>query len=158
MRGSLKDIKTITTMEQAKVSTTIEQGERLMSLGIDPDTTADMEWKRLSDGDDYKVGAINGKYHKGLFSDRYKYTRPAWSLEALIGLMPESIEVSPNKWWGTYDFRILKDRIEYFGDDDNFYQFMLKEHNGSMIDTAVAIIEFLVENGYMKPKEETKKR
>ena len=90
MRGSSKDIKIITTMA-AKVSTSIEQGERLMSLGIDPDTTADMEWTRQSDGDDYKVGAINGKYHKGLFSDRYKYTRPAWSLEALIGLMPENI-------------------------------------------------------------------
>lgn len=140
---------------QRKVSTSIEQGERLLALGIDPDTTADMVWKHGRDGDEYKVCPIDGRYHKGLFADRYKYTRPAWSLGALVDLMPESIEVSPNKWWGTYDFRILKDRIEYIGDNDNFYQFRLMDYNDCMIDTAVAVIEFLVKNEYMVPEKET---
>ena len=71
------------------------------------------------------------------------------NLEALINLMPETIEVNKSKWYGKYDFRLDKDGISYVCDDDKFYHFLKRDYNDSYIETAVAVLEWLLDNGYI---------
>lgn len=138
-----------------KVSTSIEQGERLLALGIDPDTTADMVWKHERDGEEYKVCPIDGRYHKGLFADRYKYTRPAWSLGALLRLLPDVIrtENSLGKWF--YTLHILKDRIEYGSrSDDGSWSAMISDSEENLIDAACNILCWLAANKFLEQGKE----
>ncbi|MBO6271788.1 hypothetical protein J6O48_03295 [bacterium] len=69
-----------------KICTSIEQSKKLIELGIDVNT-ADMYWKN-GVSDRYIqcfTPFVCGDYQNGI---NFDYDIPAWSLSALLGLMP----------------------------------------------------------------------
>lgn len=70
-----------------KIATTIEQGKKLLELGIDPNT-ADMFYEKM-DNEEYDYHLCVGKMPKmQIACEEYV---PAWSLSALLNLLPLSI-------------------------------------------------------------------
>lgn len=70
-----------------KICTSIEQSKKLIKLGIDVNT-ADMYWKN-GVSDRYIqcfTPFVCGDYQNGI---NFDYDIPAWSLTALLGLMPK---------------------------------------------------------------------
>lgn len=86
----------------AKICTSIEQSKKLIELGLDTNT-ADMYY--IYDGFEEINSELPSVGHKCLEKDI-----PAWSLSALLGLIPNLDERSPtlcrniqeNKWWVVY--------------------------------------------------------
>lgn len=118
--------------------TTIEQSKKLVELGLDTNT-ADMWWQEGRVGPEPVIGnyALHiqcmkdcdyRKIHKTLIS-------PAWSLGALLELMPESYQLTSNK--------------------DNKYQFMLINNPkpdwfDTPFESVYNMVCWLLENGYIK--------
>lgn len=82
-----------------KIATDLEQSVKLVELGIDP-STADMHWESISD-DDHRLGLFTAKETKESL-ERMQYTlkttfnvklSPAWSLSALLEMLPLKINV-----------------------------------------------------------------
>lgn len=68
-----------------KICTSIEQSQKLIELGIDVNT-ADMmwdDWNLIDEGWKLSVG-----YHPGIEKDYGRKCYPAWSLSALLELLP----------------------------------------------------------------------
>ena len=85
---------------KTKISTSIEQSKKLIGLGLDVNT-ADMYYNVIDDS--FKLYDDNAKLYinDGLNSDidwknifSYDKILPAWSLSALIELMPEHIVIN----------------------------------------------------------------
>lgn len=75
------------------IATTIEQSKHLLELGLDP-KTADMFWKySASLGNTDINGRIAVSYHDNLFVGKYDGAIPAWSLSALLEVMPKGTEL-----------------------------------------------------------------
>ena len=71
------------------IATTIEQSKELVRLGLDP-KTADMFWRySASLGNTDINGKIAVSYHDNLFVGKYDGAIPAWSLSALLEVMPK---------------------------------------------------------------------
>lgn len=71
------------------IATTIEQSKHLLDLGLDP-KTADMFWRySASLGNTDINGKIAVSYHDNLFVGKYDGAIPAWSLPALLEVMPK---------------------------------------------------------------------
>ena len=67
-----------------QVCTTIEQSNKLIELGINPDT-ADMGWFKA-----YSLkGEIYKPFRKEYKLENYKTDIPAWSLHRLLKMLPE---------------------------------------------------------------------
>ena len=115
-----------------QVCTTIAQSKILQELGISEDTSdmfypTDFSFPRVhEDGDDLKVGL------------------PAWSLGALIGLLPSEINRRNRKKY----FKLEHERVSYF-DKDEIYGFSFYVEN-NLFDACVSMIERLVKNKYIK--------
>jgi hypothetical protein len=119
-------------------ATTIEQSKHLFELGLDPNT-ADMNWwGNEKIGDEYILDFI--PYSK---KSVYYSCLPAWSLQALLEVMPIELEVGLLKTpiSGEYFFSWWTDD-HHMGDD-------YKEP----IDAAYEMVHWLLENGYIKTKE-----
>ena len=69
------------------VATTIEQSKRLLELGL-PKETADMTWKNWSGDDKLSIG-LDPAITNELYSFRKGLTIPAWSLSALLDVIPK---------------------------------------------------------------------
>ena len=90
-----------------KICTTIEQSQKLIELGIDANT-ADMVWvcgRLHTDGPKYQVLRV-----KEEVSEPENYI-PAWSLSALMDLMPICVLSVLNKTDGNL-YRVVKDTNE----------------------------------------------
>lgn len=111
-----------------KICTDIPQSEKLIELGIDTNT-ADMYWATdtlplmffpLGDIDaDWDYAMKNGMF-------------PAWSLSALLKLMPKSIISTPNPFSDNYCCRNIEFDMEFYADNP--------------VDAAVEMICWLKEN------------
>ena len=115
----------------SQVCTTIEQSERLLSLGLKKET-ADCCWTK-----DERDNII-----LSLIDDAVEYIEPAWSLGRLIEMMP--LDVVPA---GGFDniFMLTKNypsgySVEY--DGFSYY------HKKNIYDTIIEGIEHLIEEGY----------
>lgn len=158
----------------AQICTTREQGKKLQELGVSVDT-ADMSWHftnmksealqwelkttRLTTKENFfgkieKLASLFYKHADGssmtgeeVFDKIWGKDLPAWSLGALIELMPDKIK--GNIFCLVYDLNIEKNHIVYSnrqGDDD-----MLKyEAYGDLVDCCVEIIEQLTKDGHIK--------
>lgn len=96
-----------------KICTSIEQSKKLLALGIDINT-ADMYYDCNSDDiQDKPEVAIGTVWSKDI---------PAWSLGALIELLPNKIVVNNEK----YFLHFTKNKVEYVGivicDGQKIYQ------------------------------------
>ena len=123
---------------KSQISTTHEQSQRLIDLGLNP-ATADM----ILSPDNHPMCTPYSQEMPGAYKER---CIPAWSLSRLLDIMPYSIEQSgrPNA-----DLSI---------DTDSQYWFVTYEELGydakhqtmkhSLFDAIVDMIEWLIWNGY----------
>ena len=88
-----------------KICTSIEQSLKLIELVIDVNT-ADMYYPNRVGGHNYPL-PIEYKINLPLLSQEI----PAWSLSALIGLMPDKISINNE----TYYLSFTKKSVEYRG-------------------------------------------
>lgn len=116
-----------------KICTSIEQSKKLLELGLDP-STADMMWGYFYNGENQCVPQIRpfldmrGEIPKGYV--------PAWSLAALLGLMPDVIKVEEE----CYTFSLIKNVIEYVRHDGNI---LYSTGGESFVDAAVKMFELI---------------
>lgn len=139
-----------------KICTSFEQSKKLIELGIDPDT-ADMGYLWWMDTETKKEGideiptVLNGLPLE-------KCDIPAWSLTALINLMPESImrkdkihdemtyvpsferTISPScVYYRNYSLDAMDRAFASYGEDDK-----------DLVDACCNMIGWLIKNGYIK--------
>lgn len=111
----------------SKICTSLEQSQKLIELGIDIDT-ADMLWTY-----DFMVNDINGLNVISELLKPEKNDIPAWSLTALLKLMPYYILHSPNPLSEKYCCICVEYEIETYGDSqlDAVFEMIvwLKENN-----------------------------
>ena len=146
---------------KSKIATTRDQSARLLHCGVSADT-ADMSWRTiLCPGNDEpwadpQLSVLPYSEAKDIYGD--DYIEPAWSLSALLGLLPKEIDIDG------YPYRISI----YFENPDEpvignqwclFYK--PKKHNEKshyiddvpmyatdLIECAVLMAEWLTENNY----------
>lgn len=78
-----------------KICTSIEQSQKLIELGIDV-STADMYWWATSKR--YYMEAMDD----GDFNEREGHI-PAWSLTALLGIIPDKISIDNESYYLSFD-------------------------------------------------------
>lgn len=125
---------------KTKICTSIEQSKKLIELRIDKNT-ADMHY--FYDGYnptklDVGYDKDNAKYYRGTEN---KYI-PAWSLSALLQLMPITCDVIKdfhNRYYCSNKF-----------DDNDFDTWHLTTSCENPIDAAVEMVVWLLKNGYIK--------
>ena len=122
---------------KTKICTDIEQSKKLVKLGIDVDT-ADMYWHKKIDGT------------LSLRTDNLmvKLDTPAWSLSALLGLMPFQIIDNNQRFgfrqWKGYNSQGETYRYEYVSNiGDRLYE---TYHLNNPVDAAFEMICWLKEN------------
>ena len=114
-----------------KICTSKEQSQKLIELGIDRNT-ADMVWvcgRLHTDGLEYQVLRV-----KEEVSEPENYI-PAWSLSALLGLMPTCVLSVFNRTDGNL-YRVVKDTDER----------KETEYHRNSIDAAFVMVCWLLEN------------
>ena len=123
----------------ARIATSIEESKRLLGLGIDPNT-ADMRWYREQKWFPYELQPY--PYNESIITDGNESMKPAWSLGALLDLCP-------------YDREVYFDRNRY-----GMYwidtELTSMPFDGDYIGAMVKTIELLVDEGYIKGKEDKK--
>lgn len=131
------------TKFNSQICTTIEQSERLLKLGIKPET-ADMGW----------VSCVGGKW--GIVDrSRYYADIPAWSLHRLLNLIPKELEVDiiplygrNYKQWVCFNMNYDYNIIYFDGNQEEFKGF----YESNVYDKAISCIEWLIGEGYF-PKD-----
>lgn len=131
---------------KTKICTSIEQSKKLLELGLDADT-ADMGYNGIENRDTGRI-----------WYDKYPTTMPnvdsipAWSLSALLELIPDEI-----KFEGTNcSLELAKDWISYGGCDayDASYRIQPMAFNKEpLIDLAYKTVCWLIEQGYIKTEK-----
>lgn len=120
------------------IATTIKQSKKLLGLGINPDT-ADMLYIKREINDTFIETPIvrpNGELLNSL---------PAWSLSALVDLMPKNVEIERTHIGWRCDYYSNNDSLLKYGKDKN-----------TLFDAAFEMIEWLCQEGYIKTKETEK--
>lgn len=79
--------------------TTIEQSKRLLSFRLNPES-ADLSWYRATEMYPYQLDTLN-KGHGRMEGDDLI---PAWSLNALLEVLPRKIELHSGEWDKRYDY------------------------------------------------------
>ena len=103
-----------------KICTDLEQSQKLIELGIDVKTT-DMFWDMAEPEKRRKplIGPISDYY------DMENWAVPAWSITALLGLMPFQI-IENNNRFGFY-------QVKGFNKQGETYRFGYKTNNNSFL-------------------------
>jgi hypothetical protein len=115
-----------------RISTNIEQSKHLFELGLDPNT-ADMNWwGNEKIGDEYILDFI--PYSK---KSVYYSCLPAWSLSALLEVMPKNAEL----------IKMENDAHELYYEVD--YMFTGYE-DSDPITAAYEMVCYLLEQGFIK--------
>ena len=124
-----------------KICTSIEQSKRLIELGIDV-STADMYYFTIVRDYPYSQGKIKtiAKIMDGSFSSNYDI--PAWSLSALLGLIPDKISINNE----TYYLSFTKKRVEFRGPITWDGQKAKTFEMDNILDAAFEMICWLKEN------------
>ena len=119
-----------------KIATTVEQSKRLVVLGLDVGT-ADMHYT-LDNTSGYELYAGSPGIRMV----------PAWSLDALVSIMPDEIEKAG--FSEPFPFGMLKghDKVwfQYFYGDGGA---LVQSDGSDSIDAAVGMVEWLLESGYL---------
>ena len=79
------------------IATTIKQSKKLIELGIDVNS-ADMHWQYIEEDN----GQLQWFYFPKDFSINENESIPAWSLSALIELIPNKISISDDLYYVCY--------------------------------------------------------
>ena len=130
---------------KTKIATDIRQSRELLKLGLDP-KTADMfwrDWRRDTKNITYPCAGVGNE----------KEDLPAWSLSALLDLLPES--VSPdNDSYQIYYMQVYNHDslhgVDYVGEleGDSLEGFC----EASFVDAAYKMIRWLIKHAYIETK------
>jgi hypothetical protein len=127
----------------SNIATTIEQSKRFLELWLDP-KTADMVWVRYAAGG-YRLEVL----HRELFERIMETDIPAWSLSALLEVMPSNID--------DYDLYITKHKYVDGGHGYNVeynrgftISVLHKETNRDLVTAAYEMVCYLLEQGLIK--------
>ena len=137
------------------ISTTIEQSKELVRLGLDP-KTADMCFEMDKGNWTLNVGKKSAQVNRGL-------AIPAWSLDALLKVMPIHIakdgmeyklKVFPSGLFSTHS-DTSKWTLQYCGIDYSYrardkYPILVKVTQHDLIDAAYEMACWLLEQGFIK--------
>ena len=127
-----------------KICTNIKQSKRLIELGIDVDT-ADMYYQWYSE--------TESALHVGKGSKKINADCPAWSLSALLSMMPKSICIKQSEHSGYFYFlewQFANDNsLRYVGHDGKCLIDIYSDHDvkwKDSIDTTFEMVCWLKEN------------
>lgn len=131
--------------------TSVEQSKKLLELGLNPESADMIHWK-MSRDEYYEheniiwTDSVNTLRRKGLVS--FDETRmeiiPAWSLSALLEMMPKIDEQNATLECCTDDTgKVVSYTIEYWTVKNTGYY-------DTAIDAAYSMVVWLLENGYIK--------
>lgn len=122
-----------------KICTSIEQSQKLIELGISYDT-ADMIWATIYDENhmvsDYRLDVIPCRLYSG-------NAIPAWSLSALIDLMPDKILINNESYYLSF----TKERVSFRGPVTWDGQKAKSFEMDNIFDAAFEMVCWLKENG-----------
>lgn len=137
---------------KTNIATTKDQSARLLRCGV-PADTADMSWRTIlypsndEPWTDPQLSVLPYSEAKDIYGD--DYIEPAWSLSALLGLLPFKIHN------GKYEYWLDIAPMDYGKQWSIGYYCMEKPrvikgltHTDSLIECAVQEIEWLTANGY----------
>lgn len=117
------------------ICTSVEQSQTLIKLGISEDT-ADLYYI-LRRNSEPRLALLNATLPSGMLN-----SIPAWSLSALINLLPEFID-SDGK---DYCLIMLSDRVVYWdGNTTKLYE----TTDGNLLDAVVNTILWLLDKNYI---------
>ena len=117
-----------------KICTTIEQSKKLIELGI-PKNTADMRIGNYV-GKSGKVDGTNVHYYTKEESFGAPEIIPAWSLSALVDLMPKNVEIERTHIGWRCDYYSNNDSLLKYGKDKN-----------TLFDAVFEMVVWLKESG-----------
>lgn len=127
------------------IATTLSQSRRLLQCGV-PAESADMFRWVNSYGQEF----LETHYKP---SPAVKYT-PAWSLSALLGLLPKEIKVDEDPYSEVQEYGLLIYpfmggwQVDYQYCDNDECQCLKCVHGTDLIEACVKAIEWLAEDGY----------
>ncbi len=133
------------------IATTREQSARLLQCGVDP-KTADMVWTHFdSDGEQYERLDV-------MSEDAYEVSSlkpfPAWSLSALLELLPKEIKVDESPYdevqkYGLLIYPFMSGwQIDYQYCENDECQCLKCIYDTDLIEACVKAIEWLTANNY----------
>lgn len=132
-----------------KICTSIEQSKKLIELGIDINT-ADMHystWTILNEGE-YILSPNQGETIEELQEDYGNQVIPAWSLSALIQVLPITIVDSWTDYCLMLDIKAKMPRYVKYGDVYH-PEFPWDFKKQSLLDSVVESIFWLHNNNYL---------
>lgn len=132
-----------------KICTSIEQSKKLIELGIDINT-ADMHystWTILNEGE-YILSPNQGETIEELQEDYGNQVIPAWSLSALIQVLPITIVDSWTDYCLMLDIKAKMPRYVKYGDVYH-PEFPWDFKKQSLLDSIVESIFWLHNNNYL---------
>ena len=139
---------------KSQICTTVEQSDRLLGLGLKPET-ADMHylwagyWHLSLEPWEHAVDDYPFDFHSEEEQEDWKLRHhPAWSLHRLIEMMP-----SPIKCRNGYDYANLSvntELVQYRYYDTDYMHDECYEHfnDGNVYDNIIDCIEWLIKEGY----------
>ena len=121
---------------KSQICTTVEQSNRLLGLGLKPET-ADMCWIPLNDG----------RCVLGVSTEIRLDTIPAWSLHRLIEIMPRCIKC--RNGFDYADLYVNYDLVQYRFYDTDYMHDVCYEHfnDGDVYSNVIDCIEWLIKEG-----------
>lgn len=137
---------------KTNISTNKEQSDRLLRCGV-PADTADMSWRTIlcpSNNEpwaDPQLSPLPYLEAKDIYGD--DYIEPAWSLSALLGLLPFKIHSGKYEYWldiAPMDYGRQWSIGYYCTEKPRVIKGLT--HTDSLIECAVQEIEWLSKNGY----------
>lgn len=133
-----------------KICTTLEQSLKLMSLGLDTDTA-----DSCIIGDKVQLSFLADEYRE--FGDTVlKDYWPAWSLTALLNLMPKTISIKADEhsaYFYFLEWQFANDNsLRYVGHNRECLVDIYSDHDGEWkdeVDTAFEMLCWLLENKHI---------
>lgn len=133
--------------------TSIEQSKHLLELGLDPQT-ADMYYEYTAEEPKYKIYVGKSiSIAKNLYSYRNGHVIPAWSLSALLELMPKFDD--NGRYYIGLEYSKEPDKTGYV---ELLFNFSWREDSlktvdaDNLLDASFEMVCWLLENGYIEKK------
>lgn len=142
-----------------QISTTPEQSRRLLACGVSADT-ADMSIRTIvepmmcEDVAWHNPRLLTLPYSEAKDIYRGDEVTPAWSLSALLGLLPQEIKVDESPYdeiqrYGLLIYPFMGGwQVDYQYCEDDECHCLICRHGDNLIEACVKAIEWLTVNGY----------
>ena len=128
--------------------TTIEESKQLIEAGLDVNT-ADMFWQASEDPSMWEYDnpqIFVGEKPKLML--KWLYAVPAWSLAALLEIIPKQLHINNNAWEIYVPVIYLGEKCVVAYQHSNI--FMHSEYSDTNIEAVYKMVIWLLENNYIK--------